>query len=38
MDQREHPGLQRRSKESDNIWFWCRGVLREFAHTLPLLR
>lgn len=38
VDQRKHPGLQRRSKKSDHFWLWCRSIVRQPAHPLTLLR
>lgn len=38
VDQRKHPGLQRRPKTSDHFWLWRRSVVRQPAHPLALLR
>lgn len=38
VDQRKHPGLQRRPEESDHFWLWRRSIMRQPAHALALLR
>ncbi len=38
VDQRKHPGLQRRPKESDHFWLWRWSIMRQPAHPLTLLR
>lgn len=38
VDQRKHPGLQRRPKTSDHFWLWRRCIVRQPAHPLALLR
>lgn len=38
VDQRKHPGLQRRPEESDHFWLWRWSIVRQPAHPLALLR
>lgn len=38
VDQRKHPGLQRRPEESDHFWLWRRSIVRQPTHPLALLR
>lgn len=38
VDQRKHPGLQRRPKASDHFWLWRWCIVRQPAHPLTLLR
>lgn len=38
VDQRKHPGLQRRPKASDHFWLWCWSIVCQPANPLTLLR